>query len=158
VLARRINDFIPAHMFRLTSDALKRAGVPLKGAKVAILGWAFLANSDDTRNTPAEPYRDLLIKAGAEVLVHDPYVADYPGVPLVPLVEDAMQGADAIVIFAGHHHYRTLDHKVLKQISGKKHPALIDGRNMADPDAYIHEGFIYKGIGRGDKNLHPIVE
>jgi UDP-N-acetyl-D-mannosaminuronic acid dehydrogenase len=158
VLARRINDFMPAHMFRLTSDALKRAGVPLKGAKVALLGWAFLANSDDTRNTPAEPYRDLLIEAGAEVLVHDPYVADYPGAPLIPLVEEAMQGADAIVIFAGHHHYRTLDPKVLKQISGKKHPALIDGRNMADPDTYIHEGFIYKGIGRGDKNIHPIVE
>lgn len=158
VLARRINDFMPTHMFRLTQDALKRAGVSMKGAKVALLGWAFLSNSDDTRNTPSEPYRDLLLKEGASVSVHDPYVADYPGVPIVPFVEEALEGADAIVIFAGHHHYRTLDPKVLKNLSGKKHPVIIDGRNMVDPDAYIREGFVYKGIGRGDRNGHVVVE
>jgi UDP-N-acetyl-D-mannosaminuronic acid dehydrogenase len=158
VLARRINDFMPTHMFRLTKDALARAGTPLKGAKIALLGWSFLANSDDTRNTPAEPYRDLLVKEGAVVSVQDPYVAEYPGVAMVPFVEEALEGADAVVIFAGHHQYRTLDAKVIRNLSGKKHPAMIDGRNLVDPDAYIREGFIYKGIGRGDKNSHAIVE
>ena len=156
VLARRINDFMPAHMFRLTKEGLERAGVSLKGAKIALLGWAFLANSDDTRNTPSEPYRDLLLKEGAEVRVHDPYVAEYPGVPLVPFVEEALEGADAIAIFAGHHQYRTLQAPVLKQLSGKKHPVIVDGRNLVDPDTYIREGFVYKGIGRGDKNGHPL--
>ncbi|WP_321506983.1 nucleotide sugar dehydrogenase [uncultured Methanoregula sp.] len=158
VLARRINDFMPVHMFRLTIDGLKRAGVSPEGAKVALLGWAFLSNTDDTRNTPSEPFRDLLLKEGAVVCVHDPYVAEYPGVPVVPFVEEALQDADAIVIFAGHHQYRTLDPKVLRNLSGRKHPVIIDGRNMADPDAYIREGFVYKGIGRGDKNSHAIVE
>jgi len=158
VLARRINDFMPAHMFRLTADALQRAGVPLKGARVAILGWAFLSNSDDTRNTPSEPYRDACIREGALVTVHDPYVAEYPGVPIVPFVEEALEGADAITIFAGHHQYRMLNPKVLKNLSGKKHPVIIDGRNMVDPDAYVREGFIYKGIGRGDRNGHAIVD
>jgi UDP-N-acetyl-D-mannosaminuronic acid dehydrogenase len=158
VLARHINDFMPTHMFRLTKDALQRVGIPLNGAKVALLGWAFLSNSDDTRNTPAEPYRDLLVHKGATVSVHDPYVAEYPGVPIVPFVEGAIEGADAVVIFAGHHQYRTLNPLVLKQLSGRKHPVIVDGRNMVDPDAYIKNGFIYKGIGRGDKNGHPIVE
>jgi UDP-N-acetyl-D-mannosaminuronic acid dehydrogenase len=157
VLARHINDFMPTHMFRLTMDALKRAGRAPKGAKIALLGWAFLSNSDDTRNTPSEPFRDLLLKEGAVVSVHDPYVADYPGVPIVPFVEEALEGADAIVIFAGHHQYHTLDPKVLKNLSGKKHPVLVDGRNFVDPDAYIREGFVYKGIGRGDKNGHAII-
>ena len=157
VLARHINDFMPTHMFRLTMDALKRAGRSPKGAKVALLGWAFLSNSDDTRNTPSEPFRDLLLKEGASVSVHDPYVAEYPGVPIVPFVEEALEGADAIVIFAGHHQYHTLDPKVLKNLSGKKHPVIIDGRNFVDPDAYIREGFVYRGIGRGDKNGHAIV-
>lgn len=156
VLARRINDFMPTHMFRLTKEALERAGRPLTGAKIALLGWAFLANSDDTRNTPSEPFRDLLLQEGATVSVHDPYVADYPGVPIVPFVEEALEGADAVVIFAGHHQYRTLQPPVLKQLSGKKHPVIVDGRNMVDPDAYIREGFVYKGIGRGDKNSHPL--
>lgn len=158
VLARHINDFMPIHMFRLTKDAMQRSGVTLKGAKVALLGWAFLSNSDDTRNTPAEPYRDLLVHHGAIVSVHDPYVAEYPGVPVVPFVEEALQDSDAIVIFAGHHQYRTLDPLVLKQLSGKKHPVIIDGRNIIDPDVYIREGFVYKGIGRGDKNGHAIVK
>ena len=158
VLARHINDFMPTHMFRLTKDAMKRVGVPLNGAKVALHGWAFLANSDDTRNTPSEPYRDLLVQEGAIVSVHDPYVAEYSGVPVVPFVEEALRDADAVVIFAGHHQYRTLNPKVLKQLSKKKHPVIIDGRNMIDPDAYIREGFVYKGIGRGDKNGHAIVE
>ncbi|PKL70206.1 MAG: nucleotide sugar dehydrogenase [Methanomicrobiales archaeon HGW-Methanomicrobiales-1] len=158
VLARHINDFMPTHMFRLTKDALQRAGVPLKGAKVALLGWAFLSNSDDTRNTPAEPYRDLLVQEGVVVSVHDPYVADYPGVPIVSFVEEAVEGADAIVIFAGHNLYKGLDAPYLKNLTRKKHPVIIDGRNMIDPDVYIRLGFIYKGIGRGDKNGHAIVD
>lgn len=156
VLARRINDFMPTHMFRLTVEALRRAGRPVKGAKIALLGWAFLANSDDIRNTPSEPYYEMLKKEGAIVTVHDPYVAEYPGITLVPFVEEALKDADAVVIFAGHHHYKTLDPRVIRNLSGKNHPVIIDGRNMVDPDTYIKNGFIYKGIGRGDKNYHLI--
>jgi len=158
VLARRINDFMPLHMFTLTKAGLERAGTPLKGAKIALLGWSFLANSDDTRNTPAEPYRDLLVNAGASVSVHDPYVAEYPGVPIVPFVEEALDGADAVAIFAGHHQYRALTPPEIRAASGKKHPVIVDGRNLIDPDAFIRAGFVYKGIGRGDKNTHPIVD
>ena len=158
VLARHINDFMPVHMAKLTVDALKRAKRPVKGATVAILGWAFLANSDDTRNTPAEQYRDIMIGKGAATRVNDPYVAEYPGVPLVPSVEDTVRGADAIVIFAGHNQYKSLKAATLKKLSGKQHPVIIDGRNIIDADAFIKAGFIYKGIGRGDKNGHEIVE
>jgi UDP-N-acetyl-D-mannosaminuronic acid dehydrogenase len=158
VLARRINDFMPTHMFRLTTDALKRAGRSLNGGKVAILGWAFLANSDDTRNTPSEPYRDYLIRTGAVVNVHDPQVLEYPDVPILRNLDDAMRGADAIVIFAGHHQYKNLDPDHIRALSGKPHPVIIDGRNIIDPDLFISHGFVYKGIGRGDKNMHKIVD
>jgi len=157
VLARHINDFMPAHMAHLTREGLKRAKRPVKGAKVAILGWAFLANSDDTRNTPSEPYRDILIADGAQVAVHDPYVSEYPGVPVLPDMNRTMEGADAIVIFAGHNQYKGLKPAALRKLSGKAHPVIVDGRNMVDADAFIKNGFIYKGIGRGDKNSHPVV-
>jgi UDP-N-acetyl-D-mannosaminuronic acid dehydrogenase len=144
-------------MFRLTTDALKRTGRSLKGAKVAILGWAFLANSDDTRNTPSEPYRDNLIKAGATVIVHDPHVLEYPHVPIFQHLDETMKGADAIVIFAGHHQYKNLDPDHIRALSGRSHPVIVDGRNMIDPDHFIKHGFVYKGIGRGDKNMHKIL-
>jgi UDP-N-acetyl-D-mannosaminuronic acid dehydrogenase len=157
VLARHINDFMPTHMVRLTMDALGRAGCSPKGSKVTILGWAFLANSDDTRNTPPEPYRDNLIKAGVNVRVHDPYVKEYPGVPILQNLDESIQGADAFVIFAGHHQYKNLDPNHMRTLSGKEHPVIIDGRNMIDPDLFIKHGFVYKGIGRGDKNMHKIL-
>ncbi|MGA2161233.1 MAG: nucleotide sugar dehydrogenase [Methanoregula sp.] len=158
VLARTINDFMPQHMVRLTLDGLARAGRPVKGAKIALLGWAFLANSDDTRNTPSEPYRDDLLAAGAHVSIHDPYVEHAPGITLTPSLDDTIRGADAVVVFAGHRQYRSLDPRQVKELSGKKHPVIVDGRNIIDPDAWIDVGFIYKGIGRGDKNNHPVRE
>jgi len=45
----------------------------------------------------------------------------------------------------------------IRNLSGKAHPVIIDGRNIIDPDSFINQGFIYKGIGRGDKNSHPII-
>ena len=158
VLARQINDFMPVHMFTLTMDALKRAGRDPLGARVSILGWAFLSNSDDTRNTPSEPYRDLLLREGCHVIVHDAYACEYPGVPISADVDKAVKDADAVVIFAGHSQYRDLDPARIRELTGRKHPVIVDGRNIVDPDAFIAAGFVYKGIGRGDKNAHPIVD
>jgi len=156
VLARHVNDFMPVHMFRLTMDALKRIGRDPKDATVAMLGWAFLSNSDDTRNTPSEPYRDLLIQEGCRVIVHDAYVSGYPGVPVNADLEGTLKGVDVIAIFAGHGQYRNLDPARIRALTGRQHPVIVDGRNMIDPDAFIAEGFVYKGIGRGDKNGHAI--
>jgi len=158
VLARRINDFMPRHMLRLTREGLARSGMPLSGAKIALLGWAFLANSDDTRNTPSEPYRDDLLTAGAHVAIHDPYVEHAPGITLTPSPDDTIRGADAVVIFAGHRQYRSLVPTRVKELTGKKHPVIVDGRNLINPDPWIAAGFVYKGIGRGDKNSHPVWE
>jgi len=41
-------------------------------------------------------------------------------------------------------------------LSGRYMPVIIDGRNMIDPDIFIKDGWIYQGIGRGDKNSHPL--
>ena len=61
VLARKMNDFMPKHMYHLTVDALGRIGKRPEGSKVAILGWAFINDSDDARNPPSELYRDCLL-------------------------------------------------------------------------------------------------
>jgi UDP-N-acetyl-D-mannosaminuronic acid dehydrogenase len=156
LLARGINDFMPRHMHRLTVGGLERAGKQVSGSRIAILGWAFLQNSDDTRNTPSEPYRDLLASDGAVVLVHDPFVDRSPGVTISHDLQEVISGADVIAILASHSLYRALAPGEVRAWSGQKRPVIVDGRNMVDPDAYISEGFVYKGIGRGDKNHHPL--
>jgi UDP-N-acetyl-D-mannosaminuronic acid dehydrogenase len=155
-VARTINEFMPRHMVHLTLKGLERAGKSPKGAKVALLGWAFIQNSDDTRNTPSEPYLAAMEETGAEVKVHDPFVESYPGIEISHDLEETLAGADVITIFTGHHHYASLDPIRAKELSGKEHPVIVDGRNVVDPDAFIRAGFVYKGIGRGDKNSHPI--
>lgn len=157
VLARNVNDFMPRHMFNLTAQGLKRAGKMRRGARAAVLGWAFINNSDDARNTPSETYRGLLLLDGFEVKVHDPYVEKYPGVPILHDLEKTLEGADVIAIMTGHNEYKALTPEVARALTGKEHPVIVDGRNVVDPDAFIAQGFIYKGIGRGDKNGHRIV-
>ena len=157
-LARSINDFMPQHMAHLTRAGLARAGKTVKGSKIALLGWAFIANSDDARNTPSEVYRDIMIVEGAEVVVHDPCVTGYPGVKISSDLEEIAQGTDAYAIFTGHSVYHDLRSRMMKGWSGKQLPVIIDGRNVVNPDHFIGNGFIYKGIGRGDKNQHPLNE
>ncbi|WP_363321810.1 UDP-glucose/GDP-mannose dehydrogenase family protein [Methanohalophilus sp.] len=87
----------------------------------------FLNGSNDVRNTPAEPDNDLLIDAGAEVKVHDPHVLQYSGV-------------DAVMIFAGHKQYYSLEPQQLQELSGQTHPVIVDGRNVVEPDAFFAAG------------------
>lgn len=156
VLARKVNDFMPRHMFNLTVSALDRIGKSLEGSNVAMLGWAFINDSDDARNPPSETYRDLLLDAGAKVTVHDPHVLSYPEVELYRDIDEVVRGADCIAVMTAHSNYFDLDPVRIKELTGQKNPVIIDGRNVVAPDRYIDLGFVYKGIGRGDKNSHDI--
>jgi UDP-N-acetyl-D-mannosaminuronic acid dehydrogenase len=156
VLARKINDFMPVHMYNLTLDGLSRAGKKIQDSRVAILGWAFINNSDDTRNPPAEPYYKLLTRNGAVVTIHDPYVSEYGSLKITQNLKECLKGSNAVAIFTGHKQYLNLKASVIKKLTGQEHPVIVDGRNVIDPDAFIEEGFVYKGIGRGDKNCHDI--
>ncbi len=157
VLARKVNDFMPVHMYNLTAEALERIGKKMEDSKIAMLGWAFIRDSDDARNTPSEPYMDLCLKAGASVAVHDPYVVNSSEVEISGNLEKIVKDADAVVILAGHSAYFDVKADWVKKLTGKKHPVIIDGRNVIEPDEFIGKGFVYKGIGRGDKNEHLIV-
>ena len=156
VLARKVNDFMPKHMYHLTIDALERIGKRPEGSKVAILGWAFINDSDDARNPPSELYRDLLLEAGTKVAVHDPHVLSYPGVELHRDIDEVLEGDDCVSIMTGHSDYFKLDPHWMKEVTDQKNPVIVDGRNVVEPDNFINAGFVYKGIGRGDKNGHEI--
>ena len=153
VLARHINDFMPKHMMTLTKNALRCES--LAGKKIALLGWAFLANTDDARNTPSEAYYHLAKSEGALTTVHDVWVKDFPEIPelvIMKSIQDAVKDADAVIVLTGHNEYKALTADALKVMTGKEHPVIIDGRNIIDPDTFLNAGWIYRGIGRGDKN------
>jgi UDP-N-acetyl-D-mannosaminuronic acid dehydrogenase len=86
--------------------------------------------------------------------VHDSYVLEYPGVDISHELSDVVRGADVVAILTGHDEYFSLDAEGLKGLMGPERPVVVDGRNVVDADGFIGAGFVYMGIGRGDKNGH----
>lgn len=149
-LARKINDFMPYHMVELTEEALREKGKDIKGAKIAVLGVAYLEDSDDIRNTPATPVIDTLKLKGARVAAHDPHVRDweYEVHPVEKDLNKVLRGSDAALIITKHKEYYGFDFENLKEIMNT--PVLIDGRNVYEKRDVESHGFIYKGIGKGN--------
>ena len=144
--SREINDSMPVHMVDLVEDALAEHGKQLKGAKVVVLGAAFLENSDDTRNTPSATMYVELKKRGANPVLHDPIVRDFE-LPFTSDLDDALDGADAVVVSTKHREYVKMDLEKLKQKLAT--PILIDGRNAFTREAASKAGLTYRGVGKG---------
>jgi len=140
--ARAINDSMPVHMVDLLMKALTDVGRELKGAKVVVLGYAYLENSDDTRNSPSEVLVKRLRELGAEPVVHDPWIAEYAGD-----VFERVKGCDAVVLMVAHSAYRKLDLDRLK--SALRSPILVDGRRVFEPGKILSAGFNYYCLGAG---------
>lgn len=140
-LARKINNFMPQHTFDLLKMACKETKKEINKSKIVVLGYAYNANSDDTRNTPTEPLLKLLNKTKAEVVIHDPYVPDYKK----PL-EEVLEKAQAIILMTAHDQYKKINLKDLKKLMSPN-PIIIDGRNAFDRAVSEKLGFTYKGIG-----------
>lgn len=142
--ARAVNDRMPLHMARLVEDALSEAGVAVASARIAVLGCAYLENTGDTRNSPSEALVEHLRDRGAEVVIHDPWVAEHAGD-----FWDRAKGAHAAVIMVAHDEYRDLDLARLASIL--EAPVLVDGRHVIDTDAALRAGFVFRGLGRAKK-------
>ena len=145
IKSRELNLWMPTHMTDLVEEGLTDAGQKLEGAKIAILGVAFLENSDDTRNTPSQPLYELLTKKGAKPVLHDPYVRDFD-IPFTKNLNEAIEGADAVVIVTRHNEYLNLDLNLMK--NKMRTPVLVDGRDAYKKEECEKLGFIYRGVGK----------
>lgn len=141
-LARSINDFMPRHMFDLLKSAIEESGREIDKAKVVVLGFAYDANSDDTRNSPAEFLAKILVDHKVKYTIQDPYVAEFSE----PL-EKVLKGADAVVLVTAHDDYAKFGLKKIKSLMKTHQPILIDGRNVWDKEEAEKLGFVYKGVG-----------
>jgi UDP-N-acetyl-D-mannosaminuronic acid dehydrogenase len=140
--ARAVNDGMPLHVSRLVEDALVALDRDLSGARVAVLGFSYLEESDDERNSPSEALVTALTACGAEVRVHDPFIARFA----IDL-DDVLRGVDAIVIAVAHRAYRELDWRRVRSLV--RTPALIDTRFVISPELAQGHGFTFRGVGRG---------
>ena len=105
-LASEINAEMPEFVVGKVRAALNARKRSVNGACVLVLGVAYKKDVNDVRESPALDIIGLLSADGADVSYHDPFVPDLAedGTPLssVPLTDQALSDADAVVIVTDH--------------------------------------------------------
>jgi UDP-N-acetyl-D-mannosaminuronic acid dehydrogenase len=135
-IARLVNDSMPAHVADLVGELAEPK------SKVAVLGYAYLENSDDTRNSPSAALKAVLEERGYEVSVHDPFVHQYAGD-----VMQALRGADCAVVMVAHSAYRELDLGLAAE--EMRRAQMVDARALFKAEALKAAGFKSRTIGVG---------
>lgn len=140
--ARSVNDSMPIHMVKLLEDALAKIGKSILDSRIAVLGYSYLEDSDDTRNSPTRSLVARLYELGAEPVIHDPWIAEYNGD-----VFEKVKGCDAAVVMVAHSEYKTMDLEKLKSVL--RSPLLVDGRRVYNVDVAQSAGLVYHKLGAG---------
>jgi UDPglucose 6-dehydrogenase len=147
---------------RIVQKLLRRLET-LQDARVAILGLAFKADTDDLRESPALALIRQLRKQGATVCAWDPmpnareqWGARGEG-EVADSAVDAMADAEAVVVVTEWPEFRDIDWPDAAELLCGK--LVVDGRNCLDEDAVRAAGLEYEGTGRASRGLHrPLPE
>ena len=121
-------------------------------ARVAVLGAAFKADSDDVRDSPALDIAATLAARGAEVRVYDPWAGPnvrrtHPELGVVGSVEDALTRAEIVLVLTEWAEFASLDPVALLDLVDR--PRVVDGRLILDPDKWRAAGWEFHALGRG---------
>jgi UDPglucose 6-dehydrogenase len=138
---------------RFIDSMEKRLGT-FKGKKVAVLGLAFKANTDDMREAKSLDVIAALLEGGAEVRAYDPIAIEntkkiFPQITYAKNAYEAAQEADAVVVVTEWNEFKQLNLERLKEVMKGNH--LFDGRNLYDPAKVGRLGFEYLAVGRAVK-------
>jgi UDP-N-acetyl-D-mannosaminuronic acid dehydrogenase len=146
--ARKTNDYMPNHIVKLITQALKNTEKNIQNSKITILGTAYKANIDDPRLSPSKPIIRKLISLHANVTVYDPHCNQSFGAKKANSIHEAIKGADCLAIITDHTEFKNLNLQEIKTLMANK-PAIIDGRRILNPHEAEKLGFLYYGVGFG---------
>jgi UDPglucose 6-dehydrogenase len=123
----------------------------LEGKRIALLGLAFKAGTDDIRDAPALTLARRFAGEGAVMVGHDPMAAAearaaVPELEIAEDVYDAVTGAHCTVLCTEWGEYRDLDLDRLRTLAA--YPIVVDGRNILDPARAEAAGLTYLPVGR----------
>ena len=149
----RINEY---QQERFILNMLQAMFNTLSGKKICLLGFAFKANTGDTRESPAIFIARRLLEEKAEIVISDPHAltnarCDMEGVEGRISYEgnpyDALRGCHAIAVLTEWEQYRSLDFQNI--FEGMVKPAFIfDGRNILDHQRCFDIGFNVYPVGK----------
>jgi UDPglucose 6-dehydrogenase len=139
---QRIDNFV---------EKLRHSLWVLKGKRIALLGLAFKANTDDIRFAPSIDLIKRLQEEGVHLSAYDPQAtkkicARFPDLNCTPDAYEAARGADALLIVTEWEEFRNLDWKRIHASMAR--PLILDGRNLLSPEEMTALGFEYQSVGR----------
>lgn len=145
---RRINDDMGKYVAESLVKNLIKADVPVKGARVAILGFTFKENCPDTRNTKVIDIVTELREYGIEPMITDP-VADRAeaereyGIVFHELNE--VRDMDAVILAVSHQDYERLDKQAISGFyaAGRARKVLVDIKGMLNRKDLETAGYLY---------------
>jgi len=105
----KINESIPLFLIKKIRERIK-----LDGKKAVVLGLAFKAEIDDTRESLAFKVKKALERERAQVFLHDPYVPGYQN-----KLEDVLKGADLVFLATNHKFYNEMDISQMRKLVSK---------------------------------------
>lgn len=145
---RRINDDMGKYVAESLVKDLIRANIPVKHAKVAILGFTFKENCPDTRNTKVIDIYKELGEYGISPIVVDPAADAGEAKRLYGIAFKTMEDirdVDALIIAVAHEQFRCLDREKISSFYDAKHKrkVLMDLKGILDRKEYQTEDFLY---------------
>jgi len=122
----------------------------VSGRRIALLGLAFKAGTDDIRSSPAVRLAGWLLDHGADVHAYDPAAAGHasralPGLVVADGPSAALENAEAAVIATEWPEFKDLDWATARDRMAT--PLVIDGRRLLDPATMRGLGYRYERVG-----------
>ena len=144
---RRINDDMGKYVVESLVKKLIQADIPVKSAKVAILGFTFKENCPDTRNTRIIDIVNELKEYSITPVIADP-VADKDeakheyGMEFADM--ETIKDMDAIILAVSHEEFSSLTIEDMdKFYSGKNKKVLLDIKGLLNRKEFENAGYIY---------------
>ena len=145
---RRINDEMGKYVAESLVKNLIKAGIPVKGAKVAILGFTFKENCPDTRNTKVIDIYNELKEYDIQAVIVDPEAdADEAyrlyGVDVNSVNE--INNMDAVVIAVAHNTFLNLTEEQIRSLYDPNHKqrVLMDIKGILSREKYLTDDYLY---------------
>ena len=140
----------PRLRVRMVDLAREVCGGSIVGRRVAVLGAAFKPDSDDIRDSPALSVAAQMQLQGAQVTVTDPKAIDnakkkWPDLTYADTVEDAVRGAEVVLLLTEWDEYRQLCPAGAGQQVRRR--VVLDARNALDAAAWQEQGWVVRGLG-----------
>lgn len=145
---RRINDDMGKYVAENLVKNLIKADIPVKSAKVAILGFTFKENCPDTRNTKVTDIYKELQEYGITPVVVDPAADAAEAERLYGIsfeTMDAIRNMDAVIVAVAHKQFLELDKAKIDSLFNQQNnrKVLVDIKGIFDRKEYTTQDYLY---------------